>query len=472
MFHGTYLPHQRVGIDFMLHRERCGRPSGGLLADEPGLGKTIMTIGLMLENPCFPCLIVCPKAVEAQWASEIKRFSNSGIAVAALGASGGAGEEALPWQVGIVSYTRLSHFQRNRAIAAMPALGRVVFDEGHQLRNPSSKCHKAALLIKAKHVWVLSGTPLVNKIGDVWALLQLLRCAKPSEATPQIACVVRRMLKPIMLRRTMCDIAAKTLPGLSYATLCVPFDSQDEAELYARVEAYCRLRARAGMRSGNDVMVMEALTRCRQMAIHPKLVINGLSRKAVPDALAGELPKAWPFLSTKLRVVTDLVAQHQAQEKVLVLCCFIEEMELIALVLKHMHGLDALTYSGQLTSQERASVVASFCDDKGKARVLLLQVQAGGTGLNLQAASRVIISSMPWTPSLESQGIHRAFRLGQVRKVHVHKVVVADTIDERMLKTHARKDKEAQLLMPYAPSASSSSLPSLPEDEEEEEDGT
>ncbi|WIA10851.1 hypothetical protein OEZ85_011017 [Tetradesmus obliquus] len=445
-FQGTYLAHQRAGIDFMLHRERKCAPAGGILADEPGLGKTIMAIGVMLENPCMrPSLVVCPKAVQQQWVSELLKFGGLKAVILQQAAclrkfteAAGAGMP-LP-VIGILSYTQLSHYQRNPLVGSLLGcctFGRAVFDEGHMLRNPQSKAHKAALLLKAQHKWVLSGTPLVNKAADAWALLQLLGSAR-TESPPQLA-VIRRVLKPIMLRRTTHDIAS-SLPRLHMALERVRFDSQEEAELYAKVEAHCRHRAWVGMRSGNDIMVMEALTRCRQMAIHPELVIRGLGRKSFKDALSQELPAQWPFMSTKLRHVAGIAAQHCGTEKVLVLCSFIEEMQLIAAVLQQLHGLDALSYSGKLQAGERQAVVDAF-NGKDGARVLLVQVQAGGTGLNLQAASRVIVSSMPWTPSLESQGIHRAFRLegGAVVSVRCERqdkrLALKDTIQGKCVKS-------------------------------------
>lgn len=454
MFLGTLLAHQRAGIDFMVHRERSCQPAGGLLADEPGLGKTIMTIGLVLEHQVGATLIVCPKAVEAQWAAELGRFAGINAQLLRRGRAKGSPSAGAPtWQVGILSYTQLARSQRNPLVRELleSRFGRVVFDEGHMLRNPLGRTHQAAVALvrRARHVWLLSGTPLVNGPRDVWAMLRVLGCAGP-ERTCHDHALIRRALRPVMLRRTMQDISG-SLPELKASLERTSFESEEEAELYAIVEAHCKHKAWLGMRSGNDALVMEALTRCRQMVIHPELVIRGLARKQFPDSLTPELPTTWPFMSTKLRAVTQLVAKHQASEKVLVLCSFLEEMELIAMVLKRMHGIEVLSYCGKLGAAEREAVVAAFTKAGGEWRVLLVQVQAGGTGLNLQAASRVIISSMPWTPSLESQGIHRAYRLGQTRPVHVHKVVVAGTIDERMLSTQARKDGAAyDLLAPVS----------------------
>lgn len=458
----TLLPHQRKGVDFMVARERGGcKPAGGLLADDPGLGKTIMTIGLMLadndDKPSKATLILCPKAVQQQWMAEIGRFAPTLREATVLlsfnkqpppDAAGGCG-----WRVGIMSYSTLSHHQRNPMVAALMdrSLHRIVFDEGHVLRNPASKAHQAAARLRATHRWVLSGTPLVNKPQDVWALLQILHCPSALRHRQAPACLasIRQALRPLMLRRTAHDIRPGSLPQLVTKIEHIGFDSQQEAELYARVEAHCKHRAWLGLRTGNDALVMEALTRCRQMAIHPQLVIRGLSRKRHGDELTKHLPSAWPFYSTKLRIVTELVAALQASEKVLVLCSFLEEMQLIAASLEDASGISVLQYHGRLRSREREAVVATFqAEGAGSARVMLVQVQAGGTGLNLQAASRVVISSMPWTPAAESQGIHRACRLGQKNSiVSVHKIVLQGTIDERILNAQATKNQAADKLL-------------------------
>lgn len=222
--------------------------------------------------------------------------------------------------------------------------------------------------------------------------------------------------------------------------------------MYAIVEAYCRTKAWRAKLSGNDIAIMEALVRCRQMTVHPELVIRAIHKQNTqhtrPHALTADLPPTWPFMSTKLRVVTDLVLQHCAHEKVLVFCSFIEEMQLMQAVLGQ-HGVQSLLYNGQISAQGRDATVAHFQDEGSDARVLIVQLQAGGTGLNLQAASRVVISSLPWTPSLEAQGIHRAFGLGQTRRVTVHRVAISNTIDDRILWAQQRKaDESSKLLGP------------------------
>lgn len=458
-FRGTLLSHQEAGVSFMAHRELQCSPAGGLLADEPGLGKTVMTTALMLRNPAgFPCLVVCSKALQSQWVAEVLRFSGIQATVLGGGAKGlfsahSAGSPPQPlWQVGILSYSLLARSTASPVVAALvtgPCLGRIVFDEGHIMRNTSSKAYKVAMELKARHKWILSGTPVVNHMADMWALLQVLGFVPRLQPAPVRPSVMQRMLGQAMLRRTGSDVL-DGLPEMSSLLERVEFDSQEEASMYATVEAYCRTKAWRAKLSGNNVAVMEALVRCRQMTVHPELVIRAVHKQSVhhsrPHALSADLPQTWPFMSTKLRVVTELVRQHCANEKVLVFCSFIEEMKLIQAVLGQ-HGVQALLYNGQISAQGRDATVAHFQDKDSEARVLIVQLQAGGTGLNLQAASRVVISSLPWTPSLESQGIHRAFRLGQTRPVTVHRVAISHTIDDRILRAQQRKAGESSKLL-------------------------
>jgi SNF2 family DNA or RNA helicase len=261
-----------------------------------------------------------------------------------------------------------------------------VFDEGHNLRNAGSKVH--AIALAARHKWALTGTPVVNAAADMWALLQVLGFVPAAGCHVPCAGVMRRILKAAMLRRTASRALGDIMPKIADTLERVAFDSTEEAELYARVEAHCRHRAWKASRTGNDGAVMEALGRCRQMTVHPELVI-----RAARNSLTNELPSSWPFMSTKLRVVSQLVVEHSASEKVLVFCTFIDEMELICMVLRQQ-GLQPLMYCGQQTTRERDDVVRRFqsCPED---RVMVVQIQAGGTGLNLHAASRVIISSIP-----------------------------------------------------------------------------
>ena len=443
------LPHQDEAVRFMLHREMFCVPRSGLLAHQMGLGKSIMAIACMLCNPTgFPCLIVAPSTLQLQWQSEIRRFT--GLEATVLSAKEVNKQKVWPEgsdkEVAIISYALLARLHHNKNLQALMSnwrkrgLGRVVFDEAHSMKNPQSNSFEAGthLARSSKHIWAMTGTPLISSLGDVMSLLDIIGVHPLGHPAVAIG-EVRHILSKVMLRRDTSVFEDGQLPDLHTVLELVDFASEEEASLYAEVESHCFRRMREGLAYDNHTLVMEALTRCRQITFHPQLLIGALKKKASKGPLSQLLPSSWPFMSAKLDRVTSLVLEHQAAEKVLVFCTFLDEMHMIQGVLES-HRVASSLYHGNISPSDRSKLVEEFQRaDKSTLRVLIVQLQAGGTGLNLQAASRVIISSLPWSPAMESQGIHRALRFGQTRNVTVHRVILRDSVDERILRSQDRK---------------------------------
>jgi hypothetical protein len=437
-FTGTLRPYQRRGLSWLRFLARLGL--GGCLADDMGLGKTATTLAHLLDRP-GPHLVVCPLSVVHNWEAEARRFAPSLRVLVHHGTGrAGRGDDAQarldgvaddrPPELTITTYGLLA---RDVAHLAATEWSTVVLDEAQMIKNPGTNAARAVRVLRAAQKVALTGTPVENRLSELWAILDAVnpgllgsrerfrhRFAKPIERDGDelAAARLRRLTQPFVLRRTKAD--RQLVPDLpdkieqiAWAAL-----TREQAVLYQQVVDQLLEHAAhaAGMKRRG--LVLAALTRLKQICNHPVHVLGDGSR------LAGR--------SGKLARFDELVDELlDLDERALVFTQFREMGDLLQRHLAERLGMRAPFLHGGVARARRDAMVAGFQAGHGPP-LLLVSLKAGGTGLNLTAASQVIHYDRWWNPAVEDQATDRAWRIGQGRTVNVHKLVCEGTVEERI----------------------------------------
>jgi non-specific serine/threonine protein kinase len=440
----TLRPYQQVGLRWLhlLSRLRLG----ACLADDMGLGKTIQVLALLLvrkrdEGPA-PSLLVAPASLLANWAQEAARFAPGLRVLVAHGSAPtsarGAGQPAearggLPAEriagadLVITSYGSLHRFAWVQATAWRLA----ILDEAQAIRNPGTRQTRMAKTLKAGSRLALTGTPIENRIGDLWSIFDfvnpgLLGGAKPFASfvrrladSPGGYAPLRRLVQPYILRRLKTDKAViGDLPDKveqnAYCSL-----SRKQAALYQQAVADLTRALDEGVEGvARKGLVLAFITRFKQICNHPSL---WLGDGGWTESDSGKL--------ARLRELAEVIAAKQ--EKMLVFSQYAEATGPIAAFLGSIFGREGCVLTGAIAVKGRQDLVARFQEDE-TVPFFVLSLKAGGSGLNLTAASHVVHFDRWWNPAVESQATDRAFRIGQKRNVLVHKFVCRGTVEEKI----------------------------------------
>jgi SNF2 family DNA or RNA helicase len=458
----TLYDYQEEGVAWMLGRELNTNTgsffeNGGILADDPGMGKTIQTAGLILGNPGGKTLIVVPLSIMHQWITELKKFIpgvrirlNHGRSAAfkrkidVMG-KGPAGD----YDICVTPYS--SVFGTNEegeyqdTILHSITWDRIVLDEGHIIRNRSTKVHKGCCKIKAPYRWVLTGTPIQNKKSDIQSLFRFLGIPF-SYMTLNHAQIKMDFLK----RRTRhIEEVKDKYTHLDVEQVDVPFNDPEELKFYQDVREECRkafLRIKHADDGANHMMeLFELILRLRQAAIHPNLVINGLAKK-----YGNKNPTLWTKSSAKLTKMVEMFATHVPETKTLIVCHYTDEINLVIGELgKAYPHLRIAKFDGSVGTDQRNDIIQEAAN--GEVDVMVIQIVCGSVGLNLQMFNKMYIFSPDWNPANEIQAIARIHRIGQTKPIHVVKFVATEpdsedpeitpaaTIDQRMIQIQIGK---------------------------------
>jgi non-specific serine/threonine protein kinase len=445
---GTLRPYQQVGMRWLYLLAKLGL--GACLADDMGLGKTIQVLSLLLvlkrQSSGKPSLLVAPASLLANWASELERFAPS-LKVMIAHSSAASGEELknMPAEaladvdVVITSYgslLRLPWF-------AETSWRLVVLDEAQAIKNPNAKQTRAVKKLKAGSRFALTGTPVENRLGDLWSIFDFINpglLGSPKEFTRYTKRLaerthnpygpLRELVHPYILRRLKTDRAViADLPDKTEVKAFCQL-SRKQAALYEQaVQALDeQLHSAEGIRRKG--LVLSFLMRFKQICNHPS---QWLGDGAWSEADSGK----W----TRLRDLAEVIAARQ--EKVLVFTQFREVTAPLASFLGSIFGRPGLVLHGETPVKNRKELVRRFQEDESVG-FFVLSLKAGGTGLNLTAASHVIHFDRWWNPAVENQATDRAFRIGQKKNVLVHKFVCKGTVEEKIDQMIESKRKVAQ----------------------------
>ncbi|GAA0739366.1 DEAD/DEAH box helicase family protein [Dactylosporangium roseum] len=434
---GDLRPYQRRGFSWLAFLDGLG--VGALLADDMGLGKTIQVLALEAHlrerGPRPPTLVVCPLSVLGNWRREIERFTPHLTTAVHHGSDRvlGTGADLVltTYQVATRDADRL----------AAVSWDRVVLDEAQHVKNSTSATARAVRRFPARHRIALTGTPVENRLTELWSIADFLnpgilgpasifraRYSVPVEryADPDAAGRLRRATRPFLLRRVKTDRAViadlpEKLERKQWCNLTL-----EQASLYRAVvdELFVKLReGRAGaQRKG---LVLSAMTKLKQVCNHPAHLMGD------GTPLAGRSGKL-------ARLEEILTAALDAGDRALVFTQFARFGHLLAPYLTERLGAEVAFLHGGTPKGARDAMVERFQGGAGPG-VLLLSLKAGGTGLNLTAANHVVHVDRWWNPAAEQQATDRAFRIGQRRDVQVHTFVCIGTVEERVDHVMAEK---------------------------------
>jgi SNF2 family DNA or RNA helicase len=404
------LSHQHVGVAWLLARERAGDYPGGFLCDEMGLGKTVQLIATILQNPVRRTLVIVPKSIVTQWRSEVAKFAPDLSVHLFDGAKRVIDRDA---QVTIAPYSVLP---QRKGSPASPLLNitwdRVILDEGHEIRNAKSKTHIACNALCARIRWVVTGTPVFNSIKDFAALGAFIGIPRS-----HVQCYSDDIRQKYLLRRTKEDCTRFSLPPCDIETVELDMNEKEVAlydQVWSRSQQTVSEIFASGGENNHQMELIEALLRVRQVMAWPQLYIDGRARKE------GQDPDAWTGGSVKMDFLIDSIKSHPG-EKSLIFAQFMGEMDEIHLRLKAA-DFKVFRIDGGVDTERRAARIERF-KKTDKPCAFIIQIKAGGVGLNLAEASRVYITTPAWNPATELQAIARAHRNGQMKKVHVKKLI-------------------------------------------------
>ena len=429
--------YQLEGFAWMSRLAQAGL--GACLADDMGLGKTVQTLGVLVARAELgPALVLAPTSVCGNWLAETTTFA-PGLRCVIYGEDAdraGAIAAAGPGDVLVVSYALA---QIDAEAFAEKSWATLVMDEAQALKNAATKRAKSVAEFKADFRLALSGTPVENRLADLWSIMNLInpgllgsaaqfaeRFANPIERHQDNAARqrLRRLVSPFLLRRTKSQVLQDLPPRTEIVHLVQPgAEERNFLEALRRnAQEAVEASAKAAQQSGQPapMQVLAELMRLRRAACDPRLVSPELG---LVGAKLGEFE----------RIVRELV---DGSHKALVFSQFTDFLKILAERLDAM-GVKYQYLDGSTPAAERTRRVAAF--QRGEGEVFLISLKAGGFGLNLTMADYVLIVDPWWNPAAEDQATGRAHRMGQQRPVTVYRLVTAGSVEERIIDLHRDK---------------------------------
>jgi hypothetical protein len=466
--HGELRPYQSRGVGWLTTMAALGL--GACLADDMGLGKTVQTIALLLArrrsapDDRRPSLIVCPMSVVGNWERELARFAPTLPVVRHHGTTRArardAFEAAPPHAVVVTTYGML---RRDRALLGEIDWAVAVLDEAQNVKNAASQQAAAARALRATHRFALTGTPVENRLAELWSILEfcLPRYLGPLEAfrrryavpieryrDDEAAGRLRRLVRPFILRRLKSDpaVAADLPPKQEMSVVCTL--TREQATLYraAVEETMAKIEHSEGIERRGQILAL--LTALKQICNHPSQYLHE--------------PGPLPGRSGKLARLTEMLEETiAAGDRALVFTQFREMGDRLVAHLEDALGIDTLFLHGGVPLAARDEMVRRFQEEPRAPAVFVLSLRAGGTGLNLTRATRVFHFDRWWNPAVEDQATDRAHRIGQAELVQVYRLVAAGTLEDKI--DRMLEDKRA--LADRVVGAGETWITELPDDE-------
>jgi SNF2 family DNA or RNA helicase len=436
--HATLRPYQQKGIEWLLHLKQLG--FGALLADDMGLGKTLQTISYFLyakEHGLLngPSLIICPTSVLGNWQKEIERFAPSLNVHLHYGSNRTRGDE-FPTSIeqADIVLTSYALAQLDQEELQAYTWNTICLDEAQNIKNADTKQSKAIRSFQAHHKIALTGTPMENRLSELWAIFDFLnpgylgsllaftkRFVTPIEKDHDQETIeqLQRFIHPFLLRRTKLDEeVALNLPSKQeqkeYCALTV-----EQASLYEQLvrDTVEKVETLSGIERRGYILMM--LNKLKQICNHPALYLKE------------EDPQELITRSNKMETVIELIENIQARdESCIIFTQYIQMGNMLKKLLEEQTGQEVLFLNGSVRKQERDTMIERL--QQNDVKILILSLKAGGTGLNLTAANHVIHFDRWWNPAVENQATDRAYRIGQTRFVHVHKLITTGTLEEKI----------------------------------------
>lgn len=446
LFKGSLRPYQKRGLSWMAFMERFG--FGACLADDMGLGKTVQLIALLQHERAAaggagvdPTLLVVPMSVIGNWVKETERFAPELDVMVHHGPERLQGpafiEEAKKHDLILTTYALVN---RDREMFEAVPWGRMVLDEAQFVKNPQAKQSQAVRAIPAPRRIALTGTPVENRLSELWSIMDFLnpgylgpagnfrrKFSVPIERHRDRSKMdkLRGLVRPFILRRVKTDpTVVADLPEKLESREWCPLTSE-QAALYES----CVKRMLTEVEQSDGIhrrgLVLAALIKLKQICNHPAQMLKD------QDPQAGRIidPSRSGKCVRLLEMLDELLSEG---DQALIFTQFRQMGHLLSGMLRHELGRDVLFLHGGTPQGQRQKMVEQFQEATGKHPILMLSLKAGGVGLNLTAANHVFHFDRWWNPAVENQATDRAYRIGQTRTVQVHKFVVRGTLEERI----------------------------------------
>jgi superfamily II DNA or RNA helicase len=434
----TLRPYQERGLCWLATMGSLGL--GACLADDMGLGKTMQFLAFLLRSLELaprddrPALLVAPTSVVGNWEREVQRFAPSLIIAPHYGSERARSAKDFPKKAGTLVITTYGLLRRDAELLCGVDWSVVALDEAQNIKNAASVTARVARSLRASHRIALTGTPVENRLAELWSVLEFANpgllgpietfrreLAVPIEryGNDDAAARLRRIVSPFILRRLKSDpsIIQDLPPKNEMKVVCTL--TREQATLYKAVvdEEMRRIEEAEGI--GRRGRVLALLMFTKQICNHPAQYL----------AESGPLPGR----SGKLARVTEMLEEAiAAGDRALVFTQFREMGDRLVTHFEANLGCEVLFLHGGTPKKARDEMVRRFQEEPRGPRVFVLSVKAGGTGLNLTAASHVFHYDRWWNPAVEDQATDRAYRIGQKRAVQVHKLVCAGTVEEKI----------------------------------------
>ncbi len=434
----TLRPYQQRGLNWLVSMSSLGL--GACLADDMGLGKTMQLLAFLLyrseqrRGDARPALLVAPTSVVGNWEREIERFAPSLEIVRHYGTARARRASALPRSSRALVVTTYGLLRRDEALLASVDWSVAALDEAQNIKNATSATARAARALRAGHRFALTGTPVENRLAELWSILEFanpgllgtLEAFRRDFALPierhgsaDAATRLRRIVGPFILRRVKSDptIIQDLPPKHEMKVVCTL--TREQATLYKALvdEELRRIESTDGMERRGRVLALLSFT--KQLCNHPA---QYLGERGPLAGRSGKLERATEMLEEALA----------AGDKALVFTQFKEMGDKLVEHLGARLGCEVAFLHGGTPKKARDALVRRFQEEPHGPRVFVLSVKAGGTGLNLTAASHVFHYDRWWNPAVEDQATDRAYRIGQTRAVQVHKLLCAGTVEEKI----------------------------------------
>jgi len=446
--------YQKRGVSWLRYLEELGL--NGCLADDMGLGKTMQVIATLIlekeEQKTAPTLLIAPTSVIGNWQKEVEQFAPHLTTFIHHGSGRESEKKAfnalcLEHDMLITSYTLA---RKDAALLTGVKWHRVVLDEAQNIKNPKAAQTKAILKLKAPHRLALTGTPVENRLMDLWSIFNFLnpnylgkqtQFRKTYELPIQRnnnrvqAAILKQLIQPFILRRLKTDKnIIKDLPdkieNKQYCNL-----SKEQASLYQVVvkEVEAKLEDSEGIeRQG---LMLSTLMKLKQICNHPSQFLQDDS----------------PFTlerSHKLERLSDMLAEAVSEgDSVLIFTQFTEIGDKLMQYLSKEKHYPTHYLHGGVSRKKREQMITDFQDSESPASVFILSLKAGGVGITLTRANHVFHFDRWWNPAVENQATDRAFRIGQKKNVFVHKFITLGTLEERIDQMIEDKQKMADSIV-------------------------
>ena len=439
---GVLRGYQKVGYRWL--RTLDAYRFGGILADDMGLGKTLQVLAYLLAlkqegRANRPALIVCPASLVLNWGAEAQKWTPE-LRVCLLDGTAaerkGRIQRASEFDLVVTSYDLL---RRDGEAHAKNEYGVCVLDEAQYIKNHQTKGARMARELRASVRLALTGTPIENRLSELWSIFDFLmpgylykyeefrrRIETPvaKNGDEEASALLKKLIAPFILRRTKQEVLTE-LPPKTETVRVIPMEAE-QRKLYMAYAWDVKKRVEESDGQADRMQILAMLTRLRRLCCDPNLCVEGYKGGSCK-------------LEECVRMVTELTEGGHAT---LVFSQFTSMLARIRTALNEA-GIASFTLQGDTPLKERAELVRRFND--GEVPVFLISLKAGGTGLNLTGADTVIHFDPWWNLAAQNQASDRCYRIGQMRKVQVYRLIAQDTIEENILKLQEKKSLLAEL---------------------------